>query len=112
MPFDHAASPDPSQPRHDWTLDEIEADMIRLALGRSPDIAINHDDDALSMHEANHPTTRHLRFDRSNYYDTKGKENNAARGIRYTDDDVLRFVTNIYSVLLTRGIRGTYDLYR
>ena len=25
MPFDHASSPDPSQPRHDWTLDEIEA---------------------------------------------------------------------------------------
>ena len=23
-------------------------------------------------------------------------------------NDVLRFVTNIYSVLLTRGIRGTY----
>ena len=54
------------------------------------------------------PATRQLRFDRANYYDTKGKENNAARGIRYTDDDVLRFVTNIYSVLLTRGIRGTY----
>ena len=54
------------------------------------------------------PTTRQLRFDRANYYDAKGKENNAARGIRYTDDDVLRFVTNIYSVLLTRGIRGTY----
>lgn len=49
-----------------------------------------------------------LRFDRANYFDTKGKENNGARGIRYTDDDLLRFVTNVYSVLLTRGIRGTY----
>jgi DUF2075 family protein len=49
-----------------------------------------------------------LRLDRANYFDTKGKENNEARGIRYTDADLLRFVANIYSVLLTRGIRGTY----
>lgn len=30
------------------------------ALGRSPDIAINHNDDALSVHRANHPQTRHF----------------------------------------------------
>lgn len=30
------------------------------ALSRSPDIAINHNDDALSMHRANHPQTRHF----------------------------------------------------
>jgi len=34
-----------------------------LALGRSPDIAVNHDDDALSMHRANHPQTVHYRAD-------------------------------------------------
>lgn len=33
---------------------------IELALGISPDIAINHDAVALAMHEANHPATRHL----------------------------------------------------
>lgn len=33
---------------------------IELALGRSPDIAINHDAVALAMHAANHPQTRHL----------------------------------------------------
>ena len=33
---------------------------IEWALGRSPDIAINHSHTALSMHEANHPQTRHL----------------------------------------------------
>jgi DNA (cytosine-5)-methyltransferase 1 len=33
---------------------------IEAALGRSPDIAINHDPEALAMHEANHPATRHL----------------------------------------------------
>jgi len=36
---------------------------IEMALGRSPDIAINHDADALAMHEVNHPTTRHLKGD-------------------------------------------------
>ena len=33
---------------------------IELALGRSPDIAINHDAVALSMHRANHPATLHM----------------------------------------------------
>lgn len=32
---------------------------IELALGRSPDLAINHDDEALAMHAANHPKTEH-----------------------------------------------------
>jgi DNA (cytosine-5)-methyltransferase 1 len=32
---------------------------IELALGRSPDLAINHDAEALAMHAANHPTTEH-----------------------------------------------------
>jgi DNA (cytosine-5)-methyltransferase 1 len=33
---------------------------IEMALGRSPDIAINHDADAMAMHEVNHPATLHL----------------------------------------------------
>ena len=32
---------------------------IEIALGRSVDIAINHDPDAIAMHEANHPNTKH-----------------------------------------------------
>lgn len=32
---------------------------IEAAIGRSVDIAINHDPDAIAMHRANHPTTRH-----------------------------------------------------
>ena len=32
---------------------------IELALGRPVDIAINHDLDAIRMHEVNHPGTRH-----------------------------------------------------
>ena len=47
-------------------------------------------------------------FDRAHYFDKKGMENNPRLGITYTDDDLLRFVRNIYAVLLTRGIRGAY----
>lgn len=36
---------------------------IEMALGRSPDIAINHDADAVAMHAANHPSTWHLKSD-------------------------------------------------
>jgi DNA (cytosine-5)-methyltransferase 1 len=32
---------------------------IEWALGRSPDVAINHDPEAIAMHQANHPGTRH-----------------------------------------------------
>jgi DUF2075 family protein len=51
---------------------------------------------------------RALAFDRSSYFDRRGKQNNRARGITYSDDNLLEFVTNIYAVLLTRGIQGTY----
>lgn len=33
---------------------------IELALNRPVDLAINHDEDAIAMHEANHPFTQHL----------------------------------------------------
>nr|WP_157002073.1 DUF2075 domain-containing protein [Agromyces laixinhei] len=49
-----------------------------------------------------------LYVDRGSYHDKKGKENNPTLGITYTDDDLLRFITNIYGVLLTRGMRGTF----
>lgn len=36
---------------------------LAWALGRDPDIAINHDAEALAMHRANHPRTRHMQND-------------------------------------------------
>lgn len=33
---------------------------IEWALGRSPDIAVNHDPEAIAIHASNHPRTRHL----------------------------------------------------
>lgn len=54
------------------------------------------------------PATGEIRFDRTQYRDKKGLENNRKRGIAYTDADIERYVKNVYAVLLTRGIRGTY----
>ena len=36
---------------------------IEMAIGRSVDIAINHDPAAIAMHRANHPTTEHYTED-------------------------------------------------
>jgi DUF2075 family protein len=52
--------------------------------------------------------TGRLVFNRDRYFDKKGKENNPRLGITYSDEDLLDLVKNIYRVLLTRGIRGTY----
>jgi DUF2075 family protein len=54
------------------------------------------------------PERRRLFIDRDSYFDKKGKENNPTLGRTYSDDDLLRFITQIYAVLMTRGIRGTY----
>jgi DUF2075 family protein len=54
------------------------------------------------------PVAKKLVFYRENYHDKKGKENNPRLGIEYTDEDLLNYVINIYRVLMTRGIRGTY----
>jgi DNA (cytosine-5)-methyltransferase 1 len=39
------------------------SEALRQALGRDPDIAINHDAAAIGMHAANHPYTQHLTED-------------------------------------------------
>ena len=39
------------------------SEALRQALGRDPDVAVNHDADALGMHAANHPLTRHMEAD-------------------------------------------------
>lgn len=54
------------------------------------------------------PSTGEVIFDRKNYFDKKGMENNPRRGIKYSNEDILAYVKNIYAVLLSRGIRGTF----
>jgi DUF2075 family protein len=54
------------------------------------------------------PTLQRIVVDRSNYQDKKGKENNPRLGLVYADEQLLEYIVNIYGVLLTRGMRGTY----
>ena len=54
------------------------------------------------------PVANEVLFNRGSYFDVKGKEDNPRLGIKYSDEDLLQFVLNIYKVLLTRGILGTY----
>ncbi|KQQ39295.1 DUF2075 domain-containing protein [Nocardioides sp. Leaf307] len=52
--------------------------------------------------------TERIVLDRKSYRDPRGMTNNKFHGITYSDEDILVFVRNIYSVLLTRGMLGTY----
>ncbi|QAY59267.1 DUF2075 domain-containing protein [Microbacterium protaetiae] len=54
------------------------------------------------------PVTGEIHIDRASYQDRKGKENNGYSKKKYTDDELLTYIRNIYGVLLTRGIRGTF----
>ncbi len=47
-------------------------------------------------------------FQRDSYFDAKGKEDNPKLGLKFSDSELLEFVVNIYRVLLTRGIKGTF----
>lgn len=51
-------------------------------------------------------SSQRLWFDRSNYFDLKGKQKNPEQEL--TEQQLLDFILNIYAVLMTRGIRGTY----
>ncbi|CAN5508720.1 hypothetical protein BH09ACT4_BH09ACT4_03020 [soil metagenome] len=54
------------------------------------------------------PVSHRVVVDRASYFDAFGKQNNRQLGIVYSDADLLSYIVNIYAVLLTRGIRGTY----
>lgn len=54
------------------------------------------------------PERGKLIFNRESYYDARGKRNNNQLGITYSDEDILAYVRNIYAVLMTRGILGTF----
>lgn len=54
------------------------------------------------------PLAGRLYIDRRNYHDTLGKQSNNMRNRPTTDDLLFTFITNIYAVLMTRGIRGTF----
>lgn len=63
---------------------------IEMALGRSPDVAINHSAKALALHAANHPDTLHLD---SNIWDVKPLEVTQGRkvGLLWASPDCKHF---------------------
>lgn len=63
---------------------------IEMALGRSPDYAINHDAEAIAMHRANHPDTVHLN---SNIYHIDPKDVVGSRpvGLLWASPDCKHF---------------------
>lgn len=54
------------------------------------------------------PERDEIVFDRKNYRDTRGKQDNHRLGLKYSDGDLLAYVKNIYAVLLSRGMLGTF----
>ncbi|MEE3703926.1 DNA/RNA helicase domain-containing protein, partial [Pasteurella multocida] len=53
-------------------------------------------------------TRQRIVFRREHYFDRRGKANNNILGVSYSDEDLRSLVLNIYAVLLTRGMLGTY----
>ncbi|KJL48382.1 GIY-YIG catalytic domain protein [Microbacterium hydrocarbonoxydans] len=54
------------------------------------------------------PVSGAIIADRENYRDKKGKENTGHLKGAFSDAELLTFIRNIYGVLLTRGMLGTY----
>lgn len=55
------------------------------------------------------PLTQKIEFQMNNYFDKRGRRRNiAAQKYSFGDDHFLWLMQNIYRVLLTRGIKGTY----
>lgn len=78
---------------------------IEQALGRSVDIAINHNAEALAMHTANHPGTRHLC---ENVWDVDPKEATGGRpvGLLWASPDCRHFSVAKGGAPVDKNIRG------
>jgi DNA (cytosine-5)-methyltransferase 1 len=78
---------------------------IEMAIGRSPDIAINHDPEAVAMHAANHPETRHYC---ESVWRVDPVEATGGRpvGLLWASPDCKHFSKAKGAALLDRNIRG------
>jgi uncharacterized protein len=114
--------------KNDKTAFDIEVDGLQLrwngtqtdwiaSLGSLDEVGSIHTVQGYDLNYAGVIIGPDLRFDeasgqiivdRSSYFDKKGMENNRVLGTVYTDEDLLVFIRNIYAVLLTRGVLGTY----
>ncbi|BAQ70872.1 DNA (cytosine-5-)-methyltransferase [Rhodovulum sulfidophilum] len=77
---------------------------IEMALGRSPDVAINHSGPALALHHANHPETLHLN---SNIWDADPLSVTGGRhvGLLWASPDCKHFSKAKGAALCDRNIR-------
>ncbi len=82
---------------------------IEAALGRSPDIAINHSPEAVAMHSANHPSTRHYC---ENILEVDPREACAGRpvGLAWFSPDCTHFSKAKGTKPLKKEIRGLADV--
>lgn len=78
---------------------------IEMALGRSPDIAINHDPEAIAMHAVNHPGTRHYC---ESVWDVSPKKVTAGRpvGLAWFSPDCKHFSKAKGGKPVDKAIRG------
>lgn len=78
---------------------------IEQAIGRAVDIAVNHDQAAITMHAANHPATRHYRED---VFQVDPKEATKGKKVAYAwfSPDCKHFSKAKGSALKDRKIRG------
>lgn len=78
---------------------------IEMAIGRSVDIAINHDENAVAMHSTNHPDTLHYC---ENVYDVKPKIATAGRpvALAWFSPDCRHFSKAKGSKPVEKSIRG------
>lgn len=78
---------------------------IHMAIGRAPDVAINHDRDAIAMHMANHPDTKHYC---ENIFDVDPEEACEGRqiGFAWFSPDCTHFSKARGSLPVKKEIRG------
>lgn len=82
---------------------------IEWALGRSPDIAINHDAEAIAMHAENHPSTRHLHGNVWDY-DPKGVCRGRPVALLWVSPDCTHFSKAKGGKPVKKEIRGLADV--
>lgn len=78
---------------------------IEMALGRAPDVAVNHDPEAVALHRANHPRTRHYC---ESVWDVDPREVCGSRpvGLAWFSPDCKHFSKAKGGKPVSKGVRG------
>jgi hypothetical protein len=54
------------------------------------------------------PNSKQIIFRRKKYKDSAAMQNNRKLGLHFSDEEILEYVRNIYTILCTRAVKGTY----